>query len=239
MHVKFEHIYVIDCSQWSISQAASGVYRGCKNGLVQAWVDLRLCSQVFLHVICPEHPHTPFFLISKLQIFSQTGWHSAWAIIAVHFKLSLSSRPALTVRLLGIKTGGASPSCGLMHYYIGLCSYCFKLCPVIRAFFFFLMIIAPRLRLSWGRASESAFHEINVRARVAPMFDLSKTSQTLSFVSVMRSYVTGCDHEDNVWEGRERNQCQNWSRCLISFGVHCIADWAFRPIQNQDCLSSL
>lgn len=139
MHVKFEHIYVIDCSQWSISQAASGVYRGCKSGLVQAWVDLCLCSQVFLHVICPEHPHTPlFFLISKLQIFSQTGWHSAWAIIAVHFKLSLSPRPALTVRLLGIKTGGASPSCGLMHYYIGLCSYCFKLCPVISAFFFFL-----------------------------------------------------------------------------------------------------
>ena len=61
---------------------------------------------------------------------------------------------------------------------------------------------------------------------------------TEQYVSIMWSYVTARDHEDNVWKESERNQCQDWSGCLISFGVQCIADWAFRPIQNQDCLSS-
>lgn len=108
-----------------------------------ASVDLCLSSWPSLQLICPPRRCVSFFFfyffLSTLQILFQAGRRGVRkTLLAVLFSPP-PSPPYIHLHVLwcsatGNKTGGASPSCGLMQYYIVVQSQLSKLRAAIRAF---------------------------------------------------------------------------------------------------------
>lgn len=83
MHVKFWHIYIIDCGQPLILLAASGVYSGYQTSLDRALVDLCLPSQQSLRVICPV---CSFLICAANFLSSRTTQRANASCGAFHIK---------------------------------------------------------------------------------------------------------------------------------------------------------
>lgn len=83
MHVKFGHIYIIDCGHQIILLAASGVYSCYQTSLDQALVDLCLSSQQSLCVICPLRG---FLICAADFLSSRTTQHANASCGAFHIK---------------------------------------------------------------------------------------------------------------------------------------------------------
>lgn len=112
--------------------------------------------------------------------------------LVVHLTLSLSS--CSDVQLLGIKNRWCLPLLwfdAILHWFEVAALNCARSLELL------ITILGLKLRLSC--ASQSAIHERKCKCTDSTAcFIPGEISQTVISVSVMWSYVTVCDHEDNV-----------------------------------------